>query len=68
MKNTKSPGLLLIGVGSMMTSMIAAGFILGYFTDSWLNTQPIFLIVFGALGVIGGFLKVYKLLSNPELH
>ena len=51
-----------------MTSMIAAGFILGYFTDSWLNTQPIFLIVFGALGVIGGFLKVYKLLSNPELH
>lgn len=64
----KRPGLLLVSVGTMMTSMIAAGFILGYFTDRWLNTQPIFLIVFGALGFIGGFLKVYRLLSNPELY
>ncbi len=68
MKKTKGPGLLLVGVGSMMTSMIAAGFILGYFTDSWLNTQPIFLISFGALGFIGAFLKVYRLLSDPELN
>ena len=68
MKKTEGPGLLLVGVGSMMTSMIAAGFILGYFTDSWLNTQPIFLISFGALGFIGAFLKVYRLLSDPELN
>jgi hypothetical protein len=68
MKKTKGPGLLLIGVGSMMTSMIAAGFILGYIVDMWLNTQPIFLISFGALGLIGGFLKVYRLLSDPELY
>jgi F0F1-type ATP synthase assembly protein I len=68
MKESRGPGLLLIGVGSVMTSMIAAGFILGYLTDSWLNTQPIFLISFGALGLIGGFLKVYRLLSDPELY
>jgi F0F1-type ATP synthase assembly protein I len=48
--------------------MIAAGFVLGYLADSWLNTQPIFLISFGALGLIGGFLKAYRLLSDPELY
>jgi F0F1-type ATP synthase assembly protein I len=68
MNKTKGPGLLLIGVGSVMTSMIAAGFILGFLADSWLKTQPIFLISFGALGLIGGFLKVYRLLSDPELY
>jgi len=64
----KRPGLLLIGVGSMLTSMVVAGFILGYFTDQWLGTQPIFLLIFGALGLIGGLLKVYRILTDPELH
>jgi len=68
MSKTKGSGLLLIGVGSVLTSMIAAGFLLGYWTDVWLHTQPIFLIVFGALGLIGGILKVYKLLTDPELN
>lgn len=64
----KSPGLLLIGVGSILTSMIAAGFILGYAVDVWLETQPIFLLSFGLLGLIGGILKVYKMLIDPELQ
>ena len=68
MSKTKGSGLLLIGVGSMLTSMIVAGFILGYWTDVWLQTQPIFLMLFGALGFIGGILKVYKLLTDPEMH
>jgi ATP synthase protein I len=68
MKKNKGPGLLLISVGSMLTSMIAAGFILGYFVDRWLNTQPIFLMSFGVLGFIGGILKVYRILNDPELH
>ena len=68
MKNTKGPGLLLISVGSMLTSMIAAGFIMGYFVDRWLNAQPIFLISFGVLGFIGGILKVYRILRDQELH
>ena len=68
MSKTKGSGLLLIGVGSVLTSMIAAGFLLGYWTDVWLQTPPIFLILFGALGLIGGILKVYKLLTDPELN
>jgi len=68
MKKNKGPGLLLISVGTILTSMIAAGFILGYAVDVWLETQPIFLLSFGLLGLVGGILKVYRILSNPELY
>lgn len=58
---------LLIGVGSMLTSMIASGFLLGYGLDWWLGTQPIFMLVLGGLGFIGGLLKVYKIMTHPDL-
>lgn len=64
----KPPGLLLISVGTMLTSMIAAGFLLGYLLDVWLETLPIFMLVLGVLGFIGGILKVYRLLSDPNLQ
>ena len=64
----KGPGLLLIGVGTILTSMVVAGFLLGYAMDVWLETQPIFLLSFGLLGLIGGILKAYKLLTDPELY
>ena len=57
-------GLLLVGVGSMLTSMIAAGFLLGYMVDRWLDSRPLFMLVFGGLGFVGGLLKVYELLSR----
>ncbi len=56
--------LLLISAGSMLTSMCVAGFLLGYIVDGWLETEPLLMLVFGCLGVIGGFLKVYNLLSR----
>jgi len=68
MKKAKGPGLLLISVGSMLTSMVVAGFLLGYGVDVMFDTQPIFMLIFGLLGFVGGILKVYKILSNPELH
>jgi len=68
MSKAKGPGLLLIGVGSLLTSMIAAGFLLGYGVDVLFDTQPVFFLSFGLLGFIGGILKAYKILSDPELH
>ena len=59
-----SSGLLLIGTGTMLTSMVVSGFVLGYLTDRWLDSQPVFMLVFGGLGFVGGILKVYKLLSR----
>jgi ATP synthase protein I len=67
-RNTKGPGLLLISVGTMLTSMIVSGFLLGYGLDVWLDTRPIFMLILGVLGFIGGILKVYRLLSDPKLQ
>lgn len=68
MTNSKKPGLLLIGVGTMLTSMVISGFILGYVADLLLDTRPIFMLVGGGLGFVGGILKVYKYLTNPNLN
>jgi len=64
MGESKGSGLVLIGVGTILSSMIVAGFLLGYGVDRWLDSQPIFMILFGGLGLGGGILKVYKLLSR----
>lgn len=62
MSGQQGAALILIGAGTMLTSMAVAGFLLGYLTDMWLDTLPIFMLIFGGLGIVGGFLKVYKLL------
>jgi len=64
----KRPGLLLVSVGTMLSSTVVAGFLLGYWVDGWLETPPIFMITFGGMGLVGGFLKVYKLLTDPKLQ
>lgn len=62
MQKNKGAGLLLIGVGTHLTAMIAAGFILGYGFDQLIGTTPLFMILFGILGFVGGILKAYKML------
>lgn len=52
----------------MLTSMVVSGFLLGYAMDVWIETKPIFMVLFGGLGFIGGFIKVYKLLIHPDLN
>lgn len=64
----KGPGLLLISVGTMLTSMVVAGFLLGYGLDVWLDTKPILMLLLGVMGFVGGILKVYRLLNDPNLH
>ena len=63
----KKLNLLLLGVGSILTSMIASGLILGFLLDWWLGTTPLFMMALGALGFVGGLLKVYKMLTHPEM-
>jgi ATP synthase protein I len=67
-KGSKGPGLLLISVGTVLTSMVVAGFLLGYLLDTWLGTLPIFMLGLGVLGFVGGILKVYRLLNDPNLQ
>ncbi len=68
MNQPQSAGLLLIGVGTILTSMVLAGFLLGYVLDVWLDTRPVFMVLLCGLGFIGGILKVYKLLTHPASH
>ncbi len=65
---TKGPGLLLISVGTMLSSMVVAGFLRGYWVDGGLGTSPIFMLIFGGMGLAGGFLKVYRLLNDPGMQ
>ena len=64
MAKHKGSGLALIGVGTMLTSMVISGFILGYAADVWLDTRPIFMMLLGGLGFVGGILKVYRFLRD----
>lgn len=68
-KKESKPALnfLLLSAGSMFTSMIVAGFIVGYVIDTLLDTTPIFLLGCGVMGFIGGIMKVHKLLGKMDL-
>ncbi|HUO44146.1 MAG TPA: AtpZ/AtpI family protein [Burkholderiales bacterium] len=68
MNQPKNTGLLLMGVGTILTSMVLAGFLLGYVLDAWLETRPVFMVLLCGLGFVGGILKVYKLLTHPASH
>ncbi len=68
MAKPPSLGPLLIGVGSIMTSMSVVGFVLGYAVDRWLDSQPIGLLILGFMGILGGLMKAYRLLIHPDLN
>ena len=56
--------LLQVGVGTMVSSMSIAGFMLGYLADWYFGTIPLFLLIFGFLGVLGGIMKAHEFLSH----
>ncbi len=62
MQKSSSAAWVLIGVGTQLTATVVAGFLLGFGVDTWLDTKPIFMLIFGCLGFVGGVLKAYKLL------
>lgn len=64
MKKPKSAAWVLIGVGTHLTAMVVTGFAIGYGVDSWFETKPIFMMILGVLGFVGGILKAYKLLTR----
>jgi len=62
MSKPKSAGWLLVGVGTQLSAMVVTGFMLGYGADYLLDTRPVFMLIFGVLGFVGGVLKALKLL------
>ena len=49
---------LRIGSEIVASTMIGLG--IGIFLDRWLDTRPIFLIIFAIFGLIAGFLTLYQ--------
>lgn len=66
MNKPRGTSLVLLGVGTMLTSMVITGALLGYALDAWLDTRPLGMLALGTLGFVGGMLKVYKMLSAPD--
>ena len=56
--------MLLIGVGTHLAAMITVGFMLGFGLDYLVGTTPIFMLLFGLMGFVGGIIKAHKLLTR----
>lgn len=67
MSKSKGSGMLLIGVGTHLAAMVITGFAMGYGLDAWLDVRPVFMMLFGGLGFVGGILKAHKLLGSSRL-
>ncbi len=50
--------------GTELVGCVIAGAGLGYLLDSWLGTKPAFLIIMLILGVIAGFVNVWRVTQN----
>jgi len=55
---------MAMAVGTIISSQVVAGVLVGYFLDRWLKTQPWFLIAGVTLGSIGAFYGVYRIASR----
>ncbi len=53
-----------IRAGAELVVTIGAGTLIGYGLDSWLETKPLFLIIFLLAGVCAGFFNIYRITQN----
>ena len=68
-KGNSGPSPMSIGmrVGVELLSALIVGAALGYWTDKWLHTSPLLLLVFVLLGGAGGIANVWRLLAPGAL-
>ena len=57
-------GWVLVGVGTHFTAMIIVGFMLGFAVDYWLGSAPLFMLLLGVLGFVGGLIKAHRVLNR----
>ena len=64
MIRTTGSGLLLAGVGTHLSVMVMVGFAFGFGLDYLIDTTPVFMLIFGILGFVGGILRAIELLNR----
>jgi ATP synthase protein I len=47
-------------VGTEIVASTVIGLGMGYYIDKWLDTRPVFLLLFFLFGVVAGFLNLYR--------
>jgi len=47
-------------VGTEIVASTMIGLSLGFFMDRWLDTRPLFLIIFAIFGLAAGFINLYQ--------
>ncbi len=50
-----------IGVEIVASTVIGLG--IGYMLDKWLDTRPLFLLLFFLFGAVAGFLNLYRVMQ-----
>jgi ATP synthase protein I len=65
-KETGKSWLAYSSVGIMFPASILVGFIIGYFLDKWLKTDPILTIVFIIYGILAGFFNLFQVTRSHE--
>ena len=57
---------LRVGLEIVTSTMI--GLAIGFFLDRWLDTRPLFLILFAILGIAAGFINLYQDGRGPSFR
>jgi ATP synthase protein I len=60
---------LAFSVGTIISSNIVGGIVLGYFLDRWLGTAPRLIVTGLVLGTVGAFVALYRVmvrLNRPD--
>lgn len=52
--------ILVSQLGLTMVGSILLGLLIGFYLDKWLDTKPVFIIIFILLGVVGGGYQAYR--------
>ncbi len=63
----KDAGTSPMRVGIELVSGVAVGSGLGYFTDKFFDTSPLFFLIFFMVGGAAGFFNIYRLAKNEEI-
>lgn len=55
---------LALSVGTVISSNIVGGIVVGYLLDRWFETAPWLLIAGIVLGTVGAFTSLYRIMSR----
>lgn len=53
-------------IGLMFPSSILVGFVIGYFLDKWLKTDPVLTVIFIIYGILAGFVNLFAVSRSHE--